>query len=110
MRRNEFSHDSLGYVLLRLVRGLRLLVDAGVETVAGKGAISTARYRLGVKPLELLFKRVCQLLATPETPGAFRFGLRLVAVDDTMETVPDTPANAACCASQEVTFGLKMKK
>ncbi len=92
---NLFSHDSLGYVLLRLVRGLRLLVDAGVETIAGKGAISTGRYRLGAKPLELLFKRVCQPLATPETSGAFRFGLRLVAVDGTTETVPDTPANDA---------------
>lgn len=90
-----FSHDSLGYVLLRLVRGLRLLADVGVATVAGKGAISTGRYRLGAKPLELLFKRICRPLATGETRGAFRFGFRLVAVDGTTETVPDTPVNDA---------------
>lgn len=90
---NLFSHDSLGYVLLRLLRGWRLLADVDAAAVAGKGAISTARYRLGAKPLALLFKRVCRPLATPDTPGAFRFGLRLVAVDGTTETVPDTPDN-----------------
>jgi hypothetical protein len=34
-------------------------------------------------------------LATPETVGAFAFGLRLVAIDGTVETMPDTPENDA---------------
>ena len=34
-------------------------------------------------------------LATPDTPGAFYRGLRLVAVDGTLEDVPDTSANDA---------------
>lgn len=33
-------------------------------------------------------------LATAETPGAFLFGLRVMAVDGTVLDVPDTPANA----------------
>jgi hypothetical protein len=33
-------------------------------------------------------------LAKPDTPGAFAFGLRLMAIDGTLEDVNDTPANA----------------
>ncbi len=33
-------------------------------------------------------------LATAETPGAFLFGLRVMAADGTVLDVPDTPANA----------------
>ncbi|HEY6411522.1 MAG TPA: IS4 family transposase, partial [Ktedonobacteraceae bacterium] len=36
----------------------------------------------------------CVPLATPDTPGAFAFGLRLMAIDGTLEDVNDTPANA----------------
>lgn len=61
---------------------------------ADKSAISLARYRLGAKPLERLFKQVCRPCATEETVGAFRFGKRLVAIDGTVETVADTLANA----------------
>jgi hypothetical protein len=42
-----------------------------------------------------LFHRICQPVATAQTPGAFLFGLRLMAIDGTTEDVPDTPANAA---------------
>jgi len=34
-------------------------------------------------------------MATHKTPGAFLFGLRLMAIDGTVEDVPDTPANVA---------------
>jgi hypothetical protein len=34
-------------------------------------------------------------LASQQTPGAFAFGLRLLALDSTVEDVADTPANAA---------------
>lgn len=92
---NLMTELSLRFVLIRLVRGTRLLSDLGIGQLATKGAISQARYRLGAKPLETLFKRVCRPIATPETPGAFAFGLRLVAIDGTVEDVADTPANAA---------------
>lgn len=44
-------------------------------------------------------------MATPETPGAFLFGLRLMAVDGTVEDVPDTPANAAAFGRQKGSRG-----
>jgi hypothetical protein len=37
---------------------------------------------------------VCRPIATPQTRGAFLFGLRLMAIDGTTEDVPDTEANA----------------
>jgi hypothetical protein len=91
---NLMTELSVRFVLIRLVRGTRLLSDLGIGQLATKGAVSQARYRLGAKPLEVLFKRVCRPIATPETPGAFAFGLRLVAIDGTVEDVADTPANA----------------
>jgi hypothetical protein len=92
---NLFSEVSLRFVLIRMVKGIRLLADAQVDDLPEKSAISQARYRLGAKPLERLFKQVCRPIATPQTPGAFAFGLRMVAIDGTTEDVADTPANAA---------------
>src|SRR5216683_626887 len=46
-------------------------------------------------PLQGLFARCCRPLCTPETLGAYRFGKRLMALDGTMQDVPDTQANAA---------------
>ncbi len=51
------------------------------------------RQQLGVQPLRQLFEQVCQPRATPQTPGAFRFGLLLMAMDSTLENVPDSFAN-----------------
>lgn len=98
---NLFWDVSLRYVLVRLAQGLRLLRADGVEALAGKSSISEARYRLGARVLAVLFKRVCRPLATPDTGGAFAFGLRLVALDGTVETLPDTPANAAYFGRQK---------
>jgi Transposase DDE domain len=43
--------------------------------------------------LRLLFRTCCRPLATAQTRGAFAFGLRLMAVDSTLDEVPDTLAN-----------------
>jgi hypothetical protein len=63
--------------------------------LAGKGAISHARKRLGAQPLEALFRRVAVPLAGPGNPGSFLAGRRLVAIDGTCLDVADTPANDA---------------
>lgn len=60
-----------------------------------RSALCMARQRLGVEPVRRLFERTVRPLATPETPGAFYRGLRLVAVDGTLLDVPDTSANDA---------------
>jgi len=91
-----FTNMALEQVLIKMVKGLRYIWpgDEDYET-ATKGAICQARYRLGTKPVVELFHRVCQPIATEQTPGAFLFGWRLMAIDGTVEDVPDTPANAA---------------
>lgn len=60
-----------------------------------KGAICQARQRMGIKPMAELFRRVCRPIGTPQTPGVFYAGLRLLALDSTREEVPDSPENVA---------------
>jgi hypothetical protein len=62
--------------------------------VPNSASISEARARLGCQVMRQLFERVVRPLATPETPGAFLGGLRLMAVDGTLLDVPDTPSHA----------------
>ena len=58
-------------------------------------AIGRARARLGPAPLRLLFERVAGASGTPDTPGAFYRGLRVVTVDGFTLDLRDTPGNAA---------------
>jgi len=60
-----------------------------------KSALCLARYRLGVRPMVMLFKTICRPFATEGTPGAFLYGFRLVAIDGTYETIADTEHNAS---------------
>jgi hypothetical protein len=59
-----------------------------------RSTLCEARQRLGVAPLRWLVDRVVHLLATPQTPGAFYQGLRLMALDGFVVQLPDTAANA----------------
>jgi hypothetical protein len=91
---NLYTTYSIGDVLEKMVQGLRYIWPDPDYLVPNDSAISYRRYQLGARPLVALFHQVCQPLATPTTPGAFLFGLRLMALDGTTEDVPDTPANA----------------
>ena len=77
--------------VFKQARRLRAIADTPCRS-----ALCVARQRLGVEPVRRLFERTVRPLATPETPGAFYCGLRLVAVDGTLLDVPDTSANDAC--------------
>lgn len=91
-----FTNIGLESVLIKMVKGLRYIWSGDEDyQTAKRSAISQARYRLGAKPVVELFHRICRPLATERTPGAFLFGLRLMAIDGTSEDVPDTPANAS---------------
>jgi hypothetical protein len=90
-----FARCSVKRVLVKLSQGVRLLWDNGEARLAGDGALSYRRDQVGVRPMAQLCQRVCQPLATPHTLGAFHFGLRLVALDGTVDAVADTPANVA---------------
>lgn len=82
-------------VMQHLMRGARLLAEDDEQAAPSAGAYSQARARLGAKVMERLFKAVCRPLATSETPGAFVYGLRLVALDGSVDELPDTQANSA---------------
>jgi hypothetical protein len=92
---NIYTHLSIGHVMRKLAQGLRFIWRDPEHRLPWDSAVSYRRYQLGARPLVALFHRVCRPMATPETPGAFLFGLRLMAIDGTVEDVPDTPANVA---------------
>jgi hypothetical protein len=56
-------------------------------------AISRARVKLGVAPLEALFDQVARPLAGPATPGAWYRRWHVLAIDGTTFDVPDTEEN-----------------
>jgi hypothetical protein len=91
---NLFTHHPLEEVLRQLLKGLRLIWPEDDFVTANKSAISKARYRLGAAPLVELFHQVCKPIATKATPGAFLFGLRVMAIDGTSEDLPSTAQNA----------------
>lgn len=78
-------------VMRWLTNGLRH-VHGGVLPTSP--ALTKARQRLGFEPLKLLFDCKRGPLAGAVVPGAFAFGLRLVAWDGTGIDTPDTPSNA----------------
>ena len=92
--RGIFAQEALSSVFARLCFIPCLQSQFPLSQLPDKSALCLARYRLGARPLALLFRRVCHPIATRDTCGAFVFGYRLVALDSTKETVADTPANA----------------
>jgi hypothetical protein len=84
---------SIPHVLQTIAQGLRYIWCDPTLRLPGGSAICQRRCQLGVLPLRRLFERVCRPRATKETPGAFAFGLRLMAIDSTVENVPDSFAN-----------------
>lgn len=90
-----YSHLSIGHVMQKLGAGLRYIWPEPDLSLPRDSALSYRRYQLGARPLVALFHRVCRPMAQPHTRGAFLFGLRLMAIDGTVEDVPDTPENEA---------------
>jgi len=95
-----WTREALPLVLHKMTHGLRLFWPDPDIALATKSALSQARYRLGARPVVALFHRVCRPLATPQTPGAFLCGLRLVAIDGTVEDAPASPANVRAFGRQ----------
>jgi Insertion element 4 transposase N-terminal/Transposase DDE domain len=95
-------------VMLWVVLAMGVLTDLPIRQVfkhsrrmrpgdktPSRSNLCEARQRLGVAPLQRVFDLVAKPLATPQTPGAFYHGLRLMGIDGTVLDVPDTPANEA---------------
>lgn len=89
-----FRRLNLAAVLAHLVRGLRWLWSNPLLRLPTAGALVYRRRQLGTPVMRHLFQSVCRPMATEQTTGAFRFGLRLMAIDGTLDEVADTEANA----------------
>ena len=97
---NIYTSDAMSAVLEKMAQGLRYIWPDPDYVLPNASAISYRRDQVGARAMVALFHQVCQPLATPDTPGAFLFGLRLMALDGTTEDVPDTPANGAVFGRQ----------
>lgn len=89
-----YLRHSLGAVFLQLSNAQRWLAQEEPESLPTRAAWTYRRKQLGVRLLRALVEDCCVPLADEHTPGAFAFGLRLMAIDGTLEDVNDTPANA----------------
>ncbi|OWK41042.1 IS4 family transposase [Fimbriiglobus ruber] len=102
-RRCQLSHRTMLWVVLamgllthlplRQVFKYARRMTRGEQTPA-RSSLCEGRQRLGVDAVRSVFEQVVRPLATPSTPGAFYQGFRLMAIDGTVQDVPDTPANA----------------
>ncbi len=81
-------------VFARMASGLHWLWPTASLCLPGASALLYRRQHLAVTVMRQLFRRCCRPLGTSATPGAFRFGLHLMALDSTLEDVVDSPATA----------------
>jgi hypothetical protein len=65
------------------------------EATPLRSSLCEGRKRLGIAPLRFLYAQLVRPLAGPDTPGCFYKGWHLMAIDGTVEDVPDSEANAA---------------
>lgn len=89
-----FLNHSLGAIFARLSRAERWLAEEEPEALPTRAAWTYRRKQLGFHLLRALFAQSCGPLATAQTPGAFAFGLHLMAIDGTLEDVSETAENA----------------
>jgi hypothetical protein len=80
-------------VYAKLVSSLRAVRDDVPQEIPVKSAFSYRREQLGSDLVEELFAEVAGPKATEQTKGAFWKGMRLLALDGTVESVPDTASN-----------------
>jgi hypothetical protein len=77
----------------KLVSGLRTIRDDVPQQIPARSALSYRRSQLGSEILQELFVKVAGPKATEQTAGAFWKGMRLLAIDGTVESVADTADN-----------------
>lgn len=84
-----------GYrAVMRTLSSRRAGVVGDVGCVSSS-ALTQARQRLGAKPMQMLFERLCSLGANWFGAWSHAFGRRVVAWDGTTFAVADSPDNAA---------------
>lgn len=90
-----FSGWPYGQVLRELTCGLERVLAAAGWQVPATTALSAARRRVGERPLESLFRRVCSALSPGRSPWSHVCGLLAVAWDGTMVAAQASAANTA---------------
>ena len=81
---NLSTPRALGHVLRKVAYGLRFSWPDPPYRVPGASACVYRGSHRGAPPLVVLDERLAHLLVTPQTPGAFRFGVRLLAIEGTV--------------------------
>jgi hypothetical protein len=90
-----FSGEPYGQVLRQLTAGLQTALGAVGWRVPASTALTGVRRRVGEKPLESLFRRLCSALSPGRSPWSHHGGLLVVAWDGTAMDACDSPANVA---------------
>jgi hypothetical protein len=82
-------------VIRQVSAGLGPALAAAGWAAPATTALTKVRVRVGERPLESLFGRLCTALSPGRAPWSHAFGLLVVAWDGTTIDVADSPANAA---------------
>jgi Insertion element 4 transposase N-terminal/Transposase DDE domain len=90
-----FSYLPYGQVLRELTFGLEGPLAAAGWQAPASTALTAVRRRIGEKPLESLFRRVCSALSPGRCPWSHVGGLLAVAWDGTTMAAEASPANIA---------------
>jgi hypothetical protein len=90
-----FSHLSYGQVLRELTGGLEGPLAVAGWQVPASTALTAARRRVGEKPLESLFRRLCSALSPGRCPWSHVCGLLAVAWDGTTVAAEPSADNIA---------------
>jgi hypothetical protein len=95
-----FSGEPYRQVLQELAGGLSAALRAAGWRVPASTALTRLRRRLGEKPFELLFSRLCCSLSPGRAPWSDICGLLAVAWDGTTVTAAASAANVAAFGRQ----------
>jgi transposase IS4-like protein/DDE family transposase len=90
-----FSHLPYGQVLRELTTGLDTALAAAGWRVPSATALTGVRRRVGEKPLESLFRRLCPAPPPGRAEWSHICGLLAVAWDGTTAAAQDSPENTA---------------
>ena len=88
------SGDPYPYVIRQVTRGAERALAAVGWRAPATTALTAVRRRVGEKPLESVFRRVCSALSPGRAPWSHLGGLLVVAWDGTTIAAWDSPANA----------------
>ena len=89
------SHKPYPDVIRQVTRGAERALAAAGWRAPATTALTGVRRRVGERPLESVFRRLCSALSPGRAPWSHLGGLLLVAIDGTTIGAADTPENAA---------------